>query len=236
MESPPKRVPVPRDKNKSCDRSASTPPPMPENVGTDTLTDGLIHSEPGSPQRRALKQDILPLEEIKRMVHKILDKVEQDLKKKETKRHKSAASRRQKRQQRAETREQERRAKEEAKERWRAFVDSKRDDAKAILAAVDAEIEATKALRYPPWKETIVRYTTEERRILERMLDEGLVYHEISQEVRESITGALNQLSRELEEDKEAFVGVLRSMHARRIVLISHVFFSLDSCDDFEGS
>lgn len=158
MEPP--RVPVPRTANPSEQRSASSPERNDAGSGHES-SDASRRSEPGSAKRSRLKDDTIPLQDIKDMVNRIHQRYE---KVKKDKKKESARKTQQKKQKAKDAKE--------VKEK----LDDLREGASAILAACETEVAEVRRSKFTARLDAMLgSYLKREMALLEEILGKILV-------------------------------------------------------------
>ncbi|PHH91209.1 hypothetical protein CDD83_1315 [Cordyceps sp. RAO-2017] len=197
------RTPVSRAENRSNERSASTSPPH----RTSSEGRGLGRpscSEPGSPELDALKDYVIPLQDIKAMVRRIQEKDE----KRRRENARRAENRKKKKRERASEREEK--------------LQLLRDNVSNIRSAVEAEENEIRGLKLlEALKTRMRRFARREGDLCAQILDELLV-QQPEASARSDITVKLDRLQQDMA-NARVFLETLRNLHQERIQMLRNV-------------
>ncbi|RCI07958.1 hypothetical protein L249_7855 [Ophiocordyceps polyrhachis-furcata BCC 54312] len=196
MTSNTRRVPVYRQAGPCRALSESDPSLYDGEIEGDQLA---YFSEPCSPERGLLRDDAIPLEEIKDIIRRVQAK--HDKRKKEKSRKNENKKKKQK----------------ETMER----IQSWKEDANNLLSVVELEEEEMKKMPTTQYwsslKQRVMSYMIRERELIVQVRDRVLIRNQDAA-TKSSIQASLMQLRDDIATDED-FNAALRSMHVNRVEL-----------------
>ncbi|RDA88381.1 hypothetical protein CP532_5541 [Ophiocordyceps camponoti-leonardi (nom. inval.)] len=191
-----RRVPVYRQTGPSREFSASDPLLGDGEIGGDHQ---VYFSEPCSPERGLLREDVIPLQEIKDIVKRV------------------QAAHEKRKKERSRKNENKKKKQKEAMEKLQSW----KEDANNLLNIVELEEEEMKKMpatqHWMSLKQRVMSYVTRERELIVQVRDRVLIRNQDTV-TKSSIQARLRQLRDDIATDKE-FNAALQSMHVKRVEL-----------------